>query len=448
MTKAKTPPVAVDAEKEILGAMLISPDAVPKAVELLTPEKFYQPVHQRIFEAMVELFNDNNPIDTTTVYDQMKRHDKFHPSDSLDLVEISGAVSTGANVEFHARIVLEKYVLRSLISNSSEIMGRAQSESEDAFDLLDEAQGKILALLETGKRGKFVGMRNLVHDTVTTLQNLKHGELSGIPSGFSQLDNLTGGFQNSDLILIAGRPSMGKTSFALDILKHVGAKMGLPVGMFSLEMSDFQLTTRLLAMMSRVDSFRLRTGRLNQSEWAKIIEFSPIVADAPIYIDDSAGVPILELRARARRLKKEHDIKLLVIDYLQLIHGPSNSESREREIGKISASLKQLAKELDIPVIALSQLSRQSEMKEDKRPVLSNLRDSGTLEQDADVVLFVHRPEACGIKTVDGESSEGKAEIIIAKQRNGPTDSLWLTFMKQYSGFEPYSNITFYQETE
>jgi replicative DNA helicase len=336
--------------------------------------------------------------------------------------------------------------MRQLIHSSSEVINRAYSETEDALGLLDEAEQKIFDISEQRMKKSFVSMNTAVHKTMDLLQSIhgKHSGVTGVPSGFADLDSLTGGFQPSDLIIVAGRPSQGKTALALSVARNASVLHDVPIGIFSLEMSTQQLVMRLMCAEARVDAHKVRTGRLPEDEWKKLSTSVGRLYKAKILIDDTPGLAVLELRAKARRLKVEHDIGLIVVDYLQLMQGPRNAQSREQEISAISRSLKALAKELNIPVVALSQLNRAVETRGDKRPALSDLRESGAIEQDADVVIFVHRPEMFGIHEQDGEATEGLAEIIIGKQRNGPTDTIRLQFIKQYARFE--SRLTFKPE--
>jgi replicative DNA helicase len=362
------------------------------------------------------------------------------------LTELTTKVTTAANVEYHAHIVLEKALMRQLISSSSEVVGRAYSETEDALDLLDEAEQKIFQISEQRMKKSFVSMNTAVHQTMEMIESIhgKHSGVTGVPSAFTELDNFTGGFQKSDLIIVAGRPSQGKTALVLSIARNASILHDVPVGFFSLEMSAQQLVLRLICAEARVDAHSVRTGRLPEDEWRKLSTSVGKLYKAKIFLDDTPSLSALEIRAKARRLKAEHNIGLIVVDYLQLMQGPKNVQSREQEISTISRSLKALAKELNIPVLALSQLNRAVEMRGDKRPVLADLRESGALEQDADVVLFVHRPEMFGITTDENnEPTEGMAEIIIGKQRNGPTGSARLAFVKQYARFE---NLTRFRE--
>jgi len=334
--------------------------------------------------------------------------------------------------------------MRQLISSSSEVINRAYTETEDALDLLDEAEQRIFKISEQRMRKSFVSINTAVHSTMELLESIhgKHSGITGVPSGFTELDNYTGGFQKSDLIIVAGRPSQGKTALVLSIARNASVLHNVPIGFFSLEMSTQQLVLRLICAEARVDAHSVRTGRLPEDEWRKLSTSVGRLYKAKIFIDDTPALGILELRAKARRLKAEHNIGLIVLDYLQLMQGPRNIQSREQEISTISRSLKALSKELEVPVIALSQLNRAVEARSDKRPVLADLRESGAIEQDADVVIFVHRPEMFGIeKDDDGDPTEGMAELILGKQRNGPTGKVKLAFVKQYARFENLTRI-------
>ncbi len=442
----RVPPQAVDVERAVLGAMLIERDAAPKVLDLLDPESFYDPLHQKIFQSMVSLFEKGDPIDAVTVVEELRRRGQLNPAeDPVTITDLTLNISSAANVEYHARIVLEKALMRSLITASSEVVTRAYTDTEDALDLLDEAEAKIFQISERRLKKIFTPIKHAVHETVEMLEAIhgKHGGITGVPSGFPRLDEYTGGFQNSDLIIVAGRPSQGKTALALSIARNAALhrEKKTSIAVFSLEMSEQQLIIRLLASEAKVNAHDLRTGRLLDDQWAKLSRTAGRLAEAKIFIDDSPALTILELRAKARRLKAEQNIGMVMVDYLQLIQGPKSAESREREISTISRSLKALAKELNIPVMALSQLNRAVESRTDRRPMLADLRESGAIEQDADVVLFVHRPESYGILEIKDEElgtipSEGIAEIIIGKQRNGPTGLVRLQFHKTYAGFE------------
>jgi replicative DNA helicase len=439
--EGRVPPNAVEIEEQVLGAMLLEKDAISRALEVLDRDVFYAERHRKVFEAIVALFERNEPADSITVAEELRRRgDLESVGGEAALVELTLKVTSGANVEYHSRILVERGLMRRLISESGKIASRAYSQTEDAFHLLDEAEQAIFKISEWRLKGNFVSMEKAVHDTLEMLESIhgKHEGVTGVPTGFRDLDTLTGGWQKSDLVIVAGRPSAGKTAFALSLASNAAMHRSkpTPVGIFSLEMSMQQLIMRLMCADARVDAHAVRTGRLPEDDWKKLSLAAGRLAKANMYIDDSASLGILELRAKARRLKAEHNIGLVIVDYLQLMQGPK-SENREKEISAISRSLKALAKELEIPVIALSQLSRAVEGRTDKRPILSDLRESGAIEQDADVVMFVHRQEMF----VDPKSEralevQGKAEIIVGKQRNGPTDDVTLAFVHRYARFE------------
>jgi len=441
-TAGRVPPQAVEVEEQILGAMLLEKEAIPKVIEVLDDGAFHAEKNKRIFQAIIALFERSEPADNITVAEELRRRGQLEAiGGEAYLVELTMRVSSAANVEYHARIVLEKALLRRLIVESNSITVRAYNPTEDAFDLLDEAEQAIFKISEWRLKKNFLSMDKAVHDTLEMLESIhgKHEGVTGVPTGFRDLDTLTGGWQNSDLIIIAGRPSSGKTAFALSLAANAAMHKNKPagVGIFSLEMSTRQLVMRLLCAEARVDAHAVRTGRLPDDDWKRLSIGAGRLAKANIFIDDSASLGILELRAKARRLKAEQNVGLIIVDYLQLMQGPRSAENREKEISSISRSLKALAKELDIPVVALSQLSRAVEGRTDKRPILSDLRESGAIEQDADVVAFVHRPEMyTDPKSEKMEEVQGRAEIIVGKQRNGPIDDVTLAFVSRYARFE------------
>jgi replicative DNA helicase len=439
-TEGRVPPQAVDVEMAVLGAMLLEKDAIAKVLAVLDDTAFYKPAHQSIYQAIIALFERSEPVDLITLIDELRRRGELEKiGGEYYLTELTSKVTSAANVEYHAHIVLEKALMRQLIAASSEVIGRAYSETEDALDLLDEAEQRIFQISEQRMKKTFVSMSSAVTSTMELLESIhgKHSGVTGVPSGFSELDSLTGGFQKSDLIIVAGRPSQGKTAFVLSLSRNAAVLHDVPIGFFSLEMSVQQLVLRLICAQAKVDAHAVRTGRLPEDEWKKLSMTVGRLYKAKIFIDDTPALSVLELRAKARRLRAEHNVGLIVVDYLQLMQGPKNVQSREQEISLISRSLKALAKELNIPVIALSQLNRAVETRGDKRPVLADLRESGAIEQDADVVLFVHRPEMYGIeKDEDGNPTEGIAELIVGKQRNGPTGTVKLSFVKRYAQFE------------
>jgi|WetSurMetagenome_2_1015567.scaffolds.fasta_scaffold29680_3 replicative DNA helicase len=440
--EGRIPPQAVEIEAQVLGAMLLEREAIARVIEILDEDAFHADYHRKIYQAMMAMFDRSEPVDTITLAEELRRrgHLDLVGGESY-LVDLTSKVTSGANVEYHARIVLEKSLMRSLISASSGIAARAFAPTEDAFDLLDEAEQAIFQISEKRLRKSFVSMHKAVHDTIEMLESIhgKHSGVTGVPTGFRDLDTLTGGWQNSDLIIIAGRPSSGKTAFALSLARNAAlhSEKATGIGIFSLEMSIQQLVMRLLCAEAKVDAHAVRTGRLPEDDWKRLSIAAGRLTNANIFIDDSAALGILELRAKARRLKAERNIGMIIVDYLQLMQGPRGAENREKEISAISRSLKALAKELNIPVIALSQLSRAVESRNDKRPILSDLRESGAIEQDADLVAFVHRAEMYSDPNSDGfRDVAGRADIIVGKQRNGPIDDVKLAFVHRYARFE------------
>ena len=434
------PPSAPEIEASVLGAMMIEKEAVPKAIELLTSNSFYLTEHKKIFEAMVSLFESGEPIDTVTLYDELKKREQLDEiGGAVYLSKLSQNISSAANIEYHAKIILEKEILRGLISSSHDIAKAAYEGTEDAFDILDEAERKIFEITESHLKKSFLGMDRAVRDALEYIEAIhsKTNQKFSVPTGFYELDEMLGGFQKSDLVIIAARPSMGKTAFALTLARNAAIEHKIPVGIFSLEMSTMQLIIRMLCAEGRLNAHLVRTGKLPSSEGVKLSKNAHKLIESPIYVDDTPAQTVLEIRAKARRLKVEKNIGMVIIDYLQLMQGPAKVESREREISHISRSLKSLAKELNIPVLALAQLNRAVETRTDKRPQLSDLRESGSIEQDADVVIFLNRPEYYGMKNdPDGNSWEGVAEVIVGKQRNGPIGEIKLAFIKEYARFE------------
>ncbi len=449
----RMPPQAQDVEKSVLGAMLIEREAIPRAIEVLPPDAFYSGKHQKVFHAVSSLFERGNPVDVLSVTEELRRHGTLEPAGgAFYLSELTTSVASAANVEYHARIIAEKSLLRKMIETMTGLIGEAYDPGADAFELLDRAEGEILGISDTQLRDSASAMGDVIKQTLEQLEAIhgREGGITGVPSGFHKLDDLTSGWQNSDLIIVAARPSMGKTSFALASTLNAATHPEHPAGVaiFSLEMGASQLVQRMLTSEAHVDAQRARTGRMNDQDWQRLARAAGKLSGANIFIDDTPGLSILELRAKCRRLKAEHDIGLIMVDYLQLMHGTAQTRqaNREQEIAQISRSLKALAKELDVPVIALSQLNRAVESRGgDKRPQLSDLRESGSIEQDADIVAFIYRAERYGI-TVDehGNSTEGIAEIIIGKQRNGPIGTVELAFVNQYARFE---NLTTYYES-
>jgi len=438
----KLPPQSIEAEMAVLGAVLLDNNAYSIATESITAEAFYKKAHADIFAAMTLLGQRGEAIDMITLTEELKKLGTFQSiGGAAYLTNIMDTISTAANVEYYASIVLQKHILRRLITISNHLATECYAGEREASDILDEAEKSVFEISQQGMFKGFQPIGSIIKDKFHNIEELyqsgKH--VSGLPSPFEELDSYTSGLQNADLIIVAGRPGMGKTSLALNMAQHFALKLKVPVGVFSLEMSAEQLVLRILCTEARVDSNRLRTGYLKSSEYAELALVAGYLAEAPIFIDDSAAISTVELRAKARRLKAEFNVGAIFVDYLQLVSVRERVENRQQQISLISRSLKALAKELDIPVVALSQLSRAVESRVgDKRPVLSDLRESGSIEQDADLVLFLYRPEV-----YEGAASEaaGTAELIIGKQRNGPTGTIKLAFFKEYTRFEPLSPI-------
>ena len=439
-TPYNIPPQNIEAEQCVLGAILLENEALPRALEILRPEDFYRENHRQIFKAMAELFEKNEPTDIITLTEQLKRNNKLEELGGASyLVELSEKIPTAANIEYYAKIVRQKSILRSLINSATQIAARAANDQEDIEDLLDFSEKTIFSIAEHQIKPSYYPLKNILKTTFKDLERLYERKqlVTGVPSGFFDLDAMTSGFQPSDLIIVAGRPSMGKTAFCLNIAQYAAAEANVPTAIFSLEMSKEQIALRMLCSEARVDNHRLRIGCIAENEWGKLAMAAGKLAETSIYIDDTPGISVFEMRAKARRLKAEHGLGLIIVDYLQLMSSSkTRSESREQEISEISRSLKALAKELNVPVIALSQLNRRVEDRVDKRPHLADLRESGAIEQDADVILFIYREE---VYHPDSEEAKGKAEIIIGKQRNGPIGDIKLTFRSEYTRFENYS---------
>lgn len=430
----RIPPQNVEAEQAVLGAMMLEHNAVVAAMEKLRPGDFYREVHRTIFEAMEHLHHDNKEVDVITLPEELRRMKKLDDVGGLEyILSLPNLVATAANIEYHANIVAEKALARNIITTCTELTSEAYDGAKEPEDLLDDAERRILQISESKRRGDFAPVGVVVEETldkITKLYENKAG-ITGLPTGFRDLDRLTSGLQPSDLILVAARPSMGKTAFTLNIAQNVGVKQHKTVAFFSLEMSQEQLVQRLLCQIAHIDSQKLRTGQLNSDdEWTKLTDACDKLYQAPIYIDDTPGISVTEMRSKARRLKAEHGLDLIIVDYLQLMQGRS-SESRQQEISEISRSLKALARELKVPLIALSQLSRSVESRQDKRPMLSDLRESGALEQDADIVSFLYREDYYDKET----ENQHITEIILAKHRNGPVGSVKLYFKGEYTLF-------------
>jgi replicative DNA helicase len=434
----KLPPQSIEAEMSILGGVLLDNEAINRVLDILVPEDFYRESHRKIMRAMIELNEHREPCDLITLTTILKKRG--------ELEEIGGApylatlvdyVPTAANIAYYSKIVKEKSISRSLISVATEIVTDGFDDQADIDELLDKAQKAIFKISENRIDTPYFALNLILKDAIKYIGELyeKKESVTGVPTGFIDLDQKTSGFQRGDLIIIAGRPSMGKTAFALNIAQYaaVHAQPSYPVVVFSLEMSKEQLVTRLLCSEARVDASRLRTGHLVEGDWDKIMRGADKLFEAKIFIDDTPAISVMEMRAKARRLKAEHGIGMIVVDYLQLMRGGSSPESRQQEISEISRSLKALAKELSVPVVALSQLNRGLESRTDKRPIMSDLRESGAIEQDADIIMFVYRDEVYNKENPD---VKGRAEIIIGKQRNGPIGTVDLTFLGEYTRFE------------
>jgi len=447
------PPQAVEAELAVLGAMMLDRDSIAKGLEIIDDSCFYMNQNAQIFNCMVSLYDRNEAVDLITLTEEMRKQGELESvGGAVYLENILSSVATSANIEYHAKIVLEKSTLRKLIEASTQIVSEAYNGQADVSELLDRAERKIFAISGSKLRQGFVAMEDIVKDSFELVEQLYQQKryVTGLETGFKDLDTLTSGFQNGEFIVIAGRPSMGKTSFAVNIAQYASVRHKIPVAMFSLEMTKEQLMLRMLCSEARVRSQSVRTGYVGKSEWGKLTRAAGTLHDAPFYVDDSPDLNVLEMRAKARRLKAEVDIGLVIVDYLQLIRGHGRVENRQQEMSHISRSLKALAKELNIPVIGLSQLSRAVEQRErkEKRPILSDLRESGAIEQDADLVLFIYRPtmykhgDTTG-EVIDQDQLEEKrrAEIIIGKQRNGPTGKIELLFFDEYTRFEDRSRI-------
>jgi replicative DNA helicase len=434
MLLEKLPPYNAEAEQAVLGSMMIDKEAVYIALEILQAEDFYKDANQIIFTTMVNLEAQGEPIDMITLTEELHRQNSMEKVGGVGYIaEVANIVPTAANVRHYAEIVVEKAILRRLIRVSTNIANRCYEDQEDTHDLLDRAEKMILEIAENRSFSGLVPLKQVLGTTLEKIEYLasNKGNITGVPSFFTDLDNMTSGWQPSDLIILAARPAMGKTSFGLNIAQNAAIRGKTPVAIFSLEMSKEQLVQRLMSSEAMIDQHKLRTGRLLDEEWIRLTRAAQPLSTAEIYIDDTPAISVLELRAKARRVKAEKGLGLIIIDYLQLMQGGKRQENRQQEISEISRSLKALARELNVPVIALSQLSRAVEQTQDKRPALSHLRESGALEQDADLVMFIFREDYYNPES----EKPGIAEIIIAKHRNGPTGSVELGFIKEFTKF-------------
>lgn len=443
MIEERVPPQNIEAEQAVLGAMLIDKEAIAKATELLSADDFYREAHRVIFSAMLELYNKNEAVDMVTVTEILKRDNKLEDIGGIAYItSLANVVLTAANVKYHAEIVAEKSVLRQLVRVSTEIAAMGYEANDDVGTLLDTAESRILEISNRKKKADFTPINDILMDSVQSIESLlqNKGGLTGLPAGFADLDKLTSGLHPSDFIILAARPSMGKTALALNIVQNVALRAHKAIGgeprsvaFFSLEMSKEQLVNRMLCAEAGIDSQRLRVGEMHDEDWTHLWDACDTMSRAKIYIDDTAGITAMDMRSRARRLKAEHGLDLIVVDYLQLMQGSgkrNNSGDRQQEVSEISRSLKALARELDVPVLALSQLSRSVESRQVKRPMLSDLRESGSLEQDADIVAFLYREDY-----YNPETENKHTELIIAKHRNGPVDTVNLFFQKQFTKF-------------
>ncbi|MBP1694952.1 MAG: replicative helicase [Deltaproteobacteria bacterium] len=433
----KLPPQHIEAEQSILGGILIENEAINRVTEILDADDFYREAHRKIFNALINLSERDEPADLITLTNELRKIDELDSIGGASyLASLIDSVPTAANIQYYARIVKEKAILRKLIQTSTEIITQSYEDRGDVESFLDEAERSIFEISEKRVRPSFYPIREIVKESFATIEKLfkKKEAVTGVPSGFKELDRMTAGFQPSDLVIIAGRPSMGKTAFCLDVAEYAAIDNKIPVAIFSLEMSKEQLVIRMLCSQAHVEGTRLRTGYLNESDWPKLTIAAGSLSESPIYIDDTAALSVLEMRAKARRLKADHGLGMVIVDYLQLMKGRARVESRQQEISEISRSLKALAKELNIPVIAVSQLSRKTEERTGNRPQLSDLRESGAIEQDADLIIFIYRDEVYN-KDPDNPN-RGKAEVIIGKQRNGPIGKIDLAFLDKFTTFK------------
>jgi replicative DNA helicase len=444
----RLPPQNLEAEQSILGAILLENGALLKCLDIISEDDFYRESHRRIFRAILDLFDRNEAIDLVTVSESLTKKGWLESVGGTSyLASVAGQVPTAANVIYHSKIIREKALLRHLLRSTTDIAGKVYEASAEADELLDFAEKSIFEISDRRVRAAFEQLKHVVKDSFNMIEKLyeKKEAITGVPSGFSDLDEMTTGFQKGDLVVIGGRPSMGKTAFSLNVAQHVGIELKEPVAIFSLEMATRQLALRMLCSEAMVDSNKVRKGFVAKQDWHKLTSAAGRLTEAPIFIDDSSDVNVLEMRAKARRLKMEHGLSLVIVDYLQLMRGRGSFERREQEISDISRSLKALAKELDVPVIGLSQLNRGVELRTDKRPNLADLRESGAIEQDADVILFLYRDE---VYDRDNPDKRGRAEVIVAKQRNGPTGKINLSYQGYCTRFTSFAAREYYPDEE
>jgi len=443
LSQFKLPPQNIEAEQSILGGILLDNEVFHRVLEVLNEEDFYHAAHRKVFLSMIELYENNEPVDLITITNALKNKNQLDEIRGVSyLTSLVDSIPTTANISYYAKIVKEKSILRRLINKTAEIASMSYDSTGDVDEVLDQAERAIFEISENKIKPSFYSIKEMIKHSFKTIERLyeKKELITGVPTGFEGIDRFTSGFQLSDLVIIAGRPSMGKTSFALNIAQYAAIEASVPVGIFSLEMSKEQLSLRMLCSEAKVDAQRLRTGFLSESDWPKLTRAVGSLSEAPIFVDDTPALSILEMRAKARRLKSEKGLGLIIVDYLQLMRGRVNVERREQEISEISRSLKALAKELNLPVVALSQLNRRVEERHDKRPQLADLRESGAIEQDADVIIFIYRDEIYN-KSEDNEN-KGNAEIIIGKQRNGPIGMTKLAFIDKFATFENLAPFT------
>lgn len=434
------PPQNLEAEESIISAILIDNDTLLDILEILSPDDFYKTAHQKIFAAITELFTKSEPVDLVTLTNLLREQNRLEEiGGATYLARLVDTVPLAVNAQHYAKIVYDKACLRRLIEKSNAIARRCFEDRGNVDNVIDFAESSIFEISENKIKPSFYHIGQIIEGNIDALEERQGNRalVTGVATGYTKIDDLTSGFQQSDLVILAGRPGMGKTAFALNIAKHAAVDANIPVVIFSLEMSKEQLSMRMLSSEARVDSSRMRKGFISQDDWIKITDAAGILSEAPIFIDDAPDINVMEIRAKSRRLKLEQDIGLIIVDYLQLMKGPISAERRDLEISEISRSLKALAKELDLPVVALSQLNRELEKRSDKRPQLADLRESGALEQDADVVAFIYRDEL--YNRDENNPNRGTAEIIVAKQRNGPTGNVKLTFLDTYTRFANYS---------
>lgn len=442
----KLQPQATELEEMVLGALMLEKDAYTEVCDLLVPDSFYDPRNQKIYDAISRLGANQKPIDMLTVIEQLRANGTLEEiGGAVTITDLTARVTSAAHVEYHARIIAQKFLARRLISFANSIQGQAFDESNDIDDLLQQAEGELFEISQTQLKREVVQVDSIISQAMQQIQAAANREsgLSGLPSGYSDLDALTSGWQNSDLIIIAARPAMGKTAFVLSMAKNMAVDFNIPVAVFSLEMSNIQLINRMISNVCEITGDTIRSGRLSDEEWDRLNSRVKYLFGAPIYIDETPGLSITELRTKARRLVREHGVKIIIIDYLQLMNATGMKfGSREQEVSTISRNLKALAKELNIPIIALSQLNRSTETREDKRPVLSDLRESGAIEQDADFVAFIHRPEYYTRSSEDAQGNDirGLAEFIVAKHRSGQVDTVKMRFTSKYVRFENWDD--------